>query len=287
MRRRRSAADLLGVAAIADEGLLVRSDGVFVRYLEVAPVNPLVVDQAEGERMSAAFAQVAARLPDRQSLQLYVQGTPLALEEVLAEETHRCEQAAGAAEDAGEQERALAIRRLGIAEEQSIRTNAARVAPVRLRYLVVCPWQPARRPFVPGAIRRSPRMHAAAYERALRESLRHVEGVRSDLEAMGLATRLARRRRGARRAALALRSGRAAGGRAAGELHVPGGDRRAGAGRAPRGREAARGRAGTGDLHRRDLARRAQPPADRRAALRRSSTSRSRPSRRGSAGCFT
>jgi hypothetical protein len=190
MRRRPSAADLLDVAAIADDGLLVRSDGVLVRYLEGAPVNPLVVDQAEGERMSAAFAQVAARLPDRQSLQLYVQGTPLALEEVLAEEMHRCEQAAGAAEDAGEQERALAIRRLGIAQEQSIRTNSARVAPVRLRYLVVCPWQAGRHPLVPGATRRPVRIQAAVYERALRESLRHVEGVRSDLEAMGLATRL-------------------------------------------------------------------------------------------------
>src|ERR1700730_2238306 len=106
MRSTRCAADLLDVAAIGDDGLLVREDGVYVRYLEVSTVNPLVLDQAEAERISATFAQLAARLPDRQSLQLYVQGTPLDLEDGLAEETHRCEQAAGAAEDIGEHGRA-------------------------------------------------------------------------------------------------------------------------------------------------------------------------------------
>src|ERR1019366_7848684 len=143
MASRASTADLLGVAAIEPDGLLVREDGSYVRVLEVGVVTPLVLDSAEAERFSAPFGQVAARLPDRQSLQLYVQGTPLDLEEVLADETHRCEQAAGAAEDIGEHERAKAIRRLGIAQEQSIRVNAQTVAPLCLRYLVVCPWQPA------------------------------------------------------------------------------------------------------------------------------------------------
>lgn len=190
MRRGRCAADLLGVAAIGEDGLLVREDGEYVRYLEVGSVNPLVMDQAEGERVSAAFGQLAARLPDRHSLQLYVQGTPLELEDILAEETHRCEQAAGAAEDIGEGERATAIRRLGIAQEQSIRATALSVAPVRLRYLVICPWRPAGRPLLGGgASRRALRVKASVHERALRDSLRHTEGVRSDLEAMGVSAR--------------------------------------------------------------------------------------------------
>jgi hypothetical protein len=187
---KRSAADLLGVAAIEQDGLLVREDGAYVRYLEVGSVNPLVVDQAEGERISAAFGQLAARLPDRQSLQLYVQGTPLDLEDVLAEETHRCEQAAGAAEDIGESERARAIRRLGIAQEQSIRVNALSVAPVRLRYLVICPWQPARAALrIAGTGGRARRVKAAVHDRAIRDCLRHAEGVRADLEAMSVAAR--------------------------------------------------------------------------------------------------
>ncbi|HTU79157.1 MAG TPA: hypothetical protein VMF09_10400 [Solirubrobacteraceae bacterium] len=190
MRRARCAADLLGVAAIGEDGLLVREDGEYVRYLEVGSVNPLVMEQAEGERVSAAFGQLAARLPDRQSLQLYVQGTPLDLEDVLAEETHRCEQAAGAAEDADEDERATAIRRLGIAQEQSIRATALNVAPLTLRYLVICPWRPAGRPLRSGSrSRRALRVKASVHERAMRDSLRHAEGVRSDLDAMGLPAR--------------------------------------------------------------------------------------------------
>src|ERR1035441_7967576 len=100
MGRKRLASELLGVAAIEPDGLLIGEDGTYVRYLEVGTVNPLAVEQAEGERISAAFAQIAARLPDRQALQLYVQGTTLDLEALLAEETYRCERAAGRSEDA-------------------------------------------------------------------------------------------------------------------------------------------------------------------------------------------
>jgi DNA helicase HerA-like ATPase len=188
-RRKRSVGDLLGVAAIEPDGLLIGEDGLYVRYLQVGVVNPLVLDAAEGERISAAFAQIAARLPDRQCLQLYVQGTPLALEEILADESHRCEQAAGAAQDIGERERARAIRRLGVAQEQSIRNTARTVSPLSLRYLVVCPWQPAGLSLL--RTRRRPlRVKAEVHERAIRDCLRHTEGVRADIEAMGLPARL-------------------------------------------------------------------------------------------------
>src|ERR1700722_5226172 len=145
MGRKCRALELLGVAAIDPDGLLIADDGTYVRYLEVGTVNPLAVEQAEGERISAAFAQIAARLPDCQSLQLYVQGTPLDLEALLAEETYRCERASGAAEDTGERDGAIAIRRLGIAQEQSIRRTARTVKPLCLRYFVVCPWRPTGR----------------------------------------------------------------------------------------------------------------------------------------------
>ena len=161
--------------------------------LEVGAVNPLVLEPAEGERVSAAFGQVAARLPDRQSLQFYVQGTPLALDELLAEETHHCEQAAGAGEDVGEHERAQAIRRLGIAQEQSIRTRRAdgRAACASLpRRLPVAARRAASRSFARG---RALRVKADAHERARRDSLRHAEGVRADLEAMGVPASSARR----------------------------------------------------------------------------------------------
>jgi DNA helicase HerA-like ATPase len=188
-RARRSAAGLLPVAAIDPDGLLITEEGSYVRYLETGAVNPLVMDSAEGERISAAFAQIAARLPDRQSLQLYVQATPLGLEELLADESHRCEQAAGAAQDTSHAERAQAIRRLGVAQEQSIRRSARTVAPLRLRYLVVCPWKGARSALsLPRGGRGPMRITAETHERNTRDSLRHTEGIRTDLEAMGLAT---------------------------------------------------------------------------------------------------
>jgi len=189
MRRKRRASDLLGVAAIEPDGLVLRQDGTYVRYLEVGTVNPLAVEPSEGEQISSAFAQIAARLPDRQSLQLYVQGTPLDVQELLAEETYRCERAAGAAEDAGQPDRATAIRRLGIAQEQSIRKTARAISPLRLRYLVVCPWQPTRRPLIGAGRGRALRIRESVHLRAIRDSLRHTEGIRTDLDAMGLAAR--------------------------------------------------------------------------------------------------
>ncbi|HLB21351.1 MAG TPA: hypothetical protein VK605_04540 [Solirubrobacteraceae bacterium] len=190
MSARRTAAELLGVAAIDAEGLLVREDGTYVRYLEVGCVNPLVVEQAEAERISEAFGQLAARLPDRQSLQLYMQGTALDLQDVIARETHRCEQAAGAAEDLGEHERARAIRRLGIAQEQSLRANALSIAPLQLRYLVICPWQTGRpSTHARRKVGRTLRVKSTVHERAMHDSLRHTEGVRGDLEAMSVSAR--------------------------------------------------------------------------------------------------
>jgi hypothetical protein len=187
--RKRRASDLLDVAAIEPDGLLVRDNGTYVRYLEVGTVNPLAVEQAEGERISAAFAQIAARLPDRQSMQLYVQGTPLDVQTLLAEETYRCERAAGAAEDTGQSDRATAIRRLGIAQEQSIRKTARTINPLRVRHLVVCPWQPTRRPVLGSRHRRALHIRESVHLQAIRDSLRHTEGIRTDLDAMGLSAR--------------------------------------------------------------------------------------------------
>jgi DNA helicase HerA-like ATPase len=188
MTSRRCASELLRVAAIEPGGLLIAEDGSYVRYLEVGVVNPLVLDPAECERISQAFSQIAARLPDRQSLQLYVHGTPLDVEGILAGEAHRCEQAAGAAQDGGERERSQAIRRLGLAQEQTIRGTAQIVGPLSVRYVVVCPWRPGRRTAARTA-RRALRVKAEVHERALRDSRRHSEGVRADIESMGLAAR--------------------------------------------------------------------------------------------------
>jgi hypothetical protein len=62
------AAELLPVASLYEDGALLRSDGALVRYLEVLPRTPLVMDEAEAERMGYGFAALLARLPAGQAL---------------------------------------------------------------------------------------------------------------------------------------------------------------------------------------------------------------------------
>ncbi len=74
-----------------------------------------------------------------------------------------------------------------------------------------CPWQPAREGRSV-CCATSPRngpltLTPAAYERAARESARHAEGIRTDLESIGLAAHLLRRRGGREAALGALRAG--------------------------------------------------------------------------------
>jgi hypothetical protein len=170
----RSASLLLGVAGIEPDGLLVRDDGSLVRCLEVTPVAPLTMDAAEAERVSGAFAQVAARLAEGQSLQLYAQALPLELEELLATQAQRCAHAASAAGANGERARARAIHSLGVTQERTLRHAAETTRPLRVSYLVICPWRPGRR-------------RGSGLDRD--GSLRHTETIRGELEAAGLQTR--------------------------------------------------------------------------------------------------
>ncbi len=176
------AAELLGVAAIHPDGLLIRQDGVLIRYLECETVNPLVLDSDQAEQISSALAQLAARLQDRQTLQVYVHATSLGLEELLAREQQRCEQAAGAAQDNGNGPLAEAIRRLGDAQEQSLRTSAEQTSPLQVRHLLICPYTPT-------PTRRWPSKNGRTFQEqqtAVRESARHADGIRGDLQAIGL-----------------------------------------------------------------------------------------------------
>jgi hypothetical protein len=187
-----SSGDLLPLEALSGEGVGVLESGALVRWIEVSPVNPLIYDSDGAEGISRAFTQLAARLPDeRQSLELIAQATPLPIEAVMAAERDDCHSAAQDARSRGWGELAIAIERLGLAQEQSLRTQSQALAALELRYFVVVPWLPARegrsllRPFPRnGPLRLSP----AAYERAARESARHAEGVRTDLESIGLTT---------------------------------------------------------------------------------------------------
>jgi hypothetical protein len=186
VRRSANASRLLPVSTITAEGLLRTTTGSYVRYLQTGAVNPFVIDPPEAERIAGAFAQIAARLPDGQSLQLYADATPLQVHELLALERERCEHAAGAAEDDGLPERARAIRALGDAQEHSIAQTAGELSPLEMRFLVICPW---RAPAAPALARGHRSRTQSTHERGMRESRRHTDAVRSELEAIGLSAR--------------------------------------------------------------------------------------------------
>ena len=187
-----SSGDLLPLEALSAEGVGVLSSGALVRWIEVSPVNPLIYDSDGAEGISRAFTSIAARLPDeRQSLELIAHATPLPIDAVLAGEREDCHSAAHDARSRGLEDLAVAIERLGIAQEQSLRTQSQALAALELRYFVVVPWQPARegRSLLRPSSRNGPlRLSPAAYERAARESARHAEGIRTDLDSIGLST---------------------------------------------------------------------------------------------------
>jgi hypothetical protein len=179
-------ADCLEVLEVGEDGVLVRADGVYVRYLEVEPVNPLVRSEQACEQISDAFGAVLGRLLAGQGLQLYVDARPLGVQELVARETQTVDQAAGAVERAGDVRAGEAIRRLGDAFSQSLLTHCEAVAAMAMRYVIVVPFKPARLPRRRGLVR----LGEAEHERALRDSLRHAEGIRRDLEAVRLAVRV-------------------------------------------------------------------------------------------------
>jgi hypothetical protein len=188
MRRREdSAASLLGLAAIGEDGVAIRSDGVYLRYLEVAPVNPLVSDERSNEQVSDAFGGVLGRMEGGQGLQLYVQARPLAVDELVSQEAQSVSLAAATAESEGDPRVGRALRRLGVAVEHSLRTHCEAVAAMSVRYLIVVPWQPSG---LPRARRGELCLDAHSHERALRDLARHAEGIRRDLEAMRLSVRV-------------------------------------------------------------------------------------------------
>ena len=123
-----TAAELLPVAGLREDGVLLRTDGALVRYLEVLPRNPLVMDEAEAERMGQGFAALLARLPAGQALQTHVQATPVALDEVVGDYRAGVEKAA-APLDGSSPERAAALRRLADVHVESLEVHGRHGAP--------------------------------------------------------------------------------------------------------------------------------------------------------------
>jgi hypothetical protein len=188
---------LLDVVALDRSGVLVTGEGALVRYAEVTPRNPRVMGTEEQQRVGEGFAAMVGRLRPGQSLQFYVEASPVRLTDVLDATRGEVQSAL----ERQPRERAVALRRLADAHEQSLIAHATEQAAVRFRTYVVLPYLPASpvtkvdwEALRPRSRRRLPRAPLTRgleeHQRALRESLVHTDNIISDLEALELSAQL-------------------------------------------------------------------------------------------------
>ena len=197
----REAGELLGVEAVDRTGLVVTSEGAFVRIVRVAPVNPLLMSGEEREKAAATFQRLISQLQAEERIQVVVEGRPVNLAELVGECRRQVEACAGPAptRDHGARDPlALSRWRLHAAPEESLRLHADNQAAVEVNHYLVVPFLPrqhvARAAF---AYWRRSKLPTAPLERtltghrrAVREHLGRVDALRSELEAEGMATEL-------------------------------------------------------------------------------------------------
>jgi len=195
------AGDLLAIEAIDRTGLIVTSEGAFVRIFRVVPPNPLLMSAEERAKTAATFQRLIAQLKAGESLQFYVDARPVNLEALLGDCRREVEASAGRApgkERLARDELALAQWRLYASLEESLRMHADAHAAVQVRCHVVVPLLPrqnmakaalawAKRSKLPTVPLERP---VEAHRRAVREHLAHVDSLRGELEAEGMPTEL-------------------------------------------------------------------------------------------------
>jgi hypothetical protein len=195
------AGDLLPVEAIDRTGLIVTSEGAFVRIFKVGPPNPLLMSGEERAKTAAAFQRLVAQPKADETLQVYVDARPVNLSELLAACRREVEASAGPAPTAERRARdqlALSQWRLYAALEESLRLHSDEQAAVQVSYHVVVPFV-LRQATARAALAWAKRGRLAmaplerplqAHRRAVREHLAHVDALRAELEAEGMPTEL-------------------------------------------------------------------------------------------------
>src|SRR5215210_4152310 len=118
------AGELAAVEAVDRGGVVITSDGAFVRVLQVTPPNPLILADEDRQAVAAGFCHLIGRLRAGQSLQFYLDARPIRLEDLLADARREVEAAAGPPPVAGRSGRHatdLSRWRLYAAMEESLR----------------------------------------------------------------------------------------------------------------------------------------------------------------------
>lgn len=143
----RVASDELPIEALTRDGLLIRDDGVLVRYLNVVPNNPLVLDEHGCNRMTRGLTDLLLRLPAGMNAQFYVQGDPISREDLVAEmraETDGATQPLLDSDDPALIEQGYALRALAAMREEGFTEHAEAQAAVRVRYVLIVAYDPSQ-----------------------------------------------------------------------------------------------------------------------------------------------
>ena len=194
MRRVGSLGALLPVALVEPDGLIVTSEGSYVRLIECERVpNTITADGAALKMIEDAFAHLCRLIPDRQSLVIYAQRDPVPIDEALASDRHATRIASAQDRLDGRSELARARERLLSATTQTVIAAAGAEQPaVAARWWVAIPYRPVNNDaraqlhqLVAGARGRTPwRTHRDA---AI-ESLRLTEQIDAGLRRAGIDT---------------------------------------------------------------------------------------------------
>jgi hypothetical protein len=162
-----SLATLLPISLVEPDGLIVTTDGSYVRVIECDRTpNTITADSADLARIEQAFAALCRLIPDRQSLVIYAQTDPVPIDEALAGDRHAT--ALAAAHDRARSDGALAQARelLADATEQTVIAAAGAEQPaIAARWWVAVPY----RPEIEDTRTRLRQLHANARGRTLTE----------------------------------------------------------------------------------------------------------------------
>ena len=185
MTRTRTLADLLPIAAVEPDGLLITTGCRYVRLLECTqPLQPQRGGREHRDTIRSQLATLAARIPAGQAIQVVVDAEPLDVDHELRADWAAIDTAALAARRSGDAPRAEAMRRLGYGLEQTIRHSAPAVEALRPRYTIATSWQPSGLPRLP--TRRPVRtLRSRDHERAASDSLRYTDTIAGELTAAG------------------------------------------------------------------------------------------------------
>ena len=140
-----AAGELAAVEAIDRTGLVVTSEGAFVRIFRVVPPNPLLMSGDERAKTAGTFQRLVSQLKADETLQFYIDARPVNLSELLAGCRREVEASAGPAPTRDHPARdpmALARWRLYAAMEESLRLHADEQAATEVSAYVVVPFLP-------------------------------------------------------------------------------------------------------------------------------------------------